>query len=356
MNAITSFLRQRQAEDGLQGLYLPPDLTALLVTPRFMASAHVVYLFLSPRQPAPLFVAKISRLPGESPSLERERSNLERLHALWPEAGPTIPAPIAFERYQDHTILLESALAGPPLDPPAVRRDPERSARAGVTWLTRLARATQQQPPYGWYHQLVEAPLSSFETLVPPTPQWSRLLERTRELAEPLRHIALPLVFEHGDFSHPNLIRLDRDRIGVLDWEVATPAGLPACDLFFFLAYIAFSRHRSRSRGNYVEAFRSAFLAPQAWSGPYVRSYSQALQLPPAALTPLFVLTWARHTAGLLARLPGVSETTTLPPAVLTWLERNRFYTLWQEAVANAPALNRAAGQVAAAPRPDGAG
>jgi hypothetical protein len=355
VKAITSLLRQRQAENGLQGLPVPRDLTALLVTPRFMASAHVVYLFLSPGQPAPLFVAKVGRLPGDNPSLERERSNLEQLHALWPEARPTIPALIAFERCEDHTILLETALAGPPLDPPAVRRDPDGSARAGVEWLTGLARATQQPAPEGSYHRLVEAPLNSFESLVPPTPVWSRLLERTRELAEPLRHMALPLLFEHGDFSHPNLIRLGGDRIGVLDWEVATPAGLPACDLFFFLAYIAFGRYRSRSRGNYLEAFRSAFLAPQAWTGPYVRSYSQALQLPAAALPPLFVLTWARHTAGLLARLPGVSETPTLPPAVLIWLERNRFYTLWQEAVAQAQAFNLAAGR-AAAPRPEGAG
>jgi aminoglycoside phosphotransferase len=341
VKAIRSFLEEKVAGDELAGLELPHPLTALLVTPRFKASAHVVYLLLSKGRPEPRLVAKVSRMPGHSDSLEREWSNLEAFRARWPEGADTAPRAIRFDRYDDHAILLETALVGQAMDPARVRRDPEQCCRSVLTWLTALGNAShQREQPAGWFERLVAEPLDIFEALVPPTGERRQLLERTRELAEPLRNLYLPLPFEHGDLSHPNLLLLEGGRAGVLDWEVAIPSGLPACDLFFFLTYVAFARHRSRARGNYLHAFRSAFFDDRPWTRPYVQEYARALSLPEAALTPLFVLTWARHVTSLLTRLPGVSETPPLPPPVLKWLEANRFYALWQEAVARANGLS----------------
>jgi hypothetical protein len=341
VKAIRSFLEEKGAGNELAGLELPHPLTALLLTPRFKASAHVVYLLLSNDRPEPRLVAKVSRMPGHSASLEREWSNLEAFRARWPEGADTAPRAIRFDRYYDHAILLETALVGQPMDPAAVRRDPEQCCRSLVSWLTALANATlQPQQPAGWFERLVAGPLDIFEALVPPTRERSQLLERTRELAEPLRNLHLPLPFEHGDLSHPNLILLEGGRAGVLDWEVAIPNGLPACDLFFFLTYVAFARHRSRARGNYLHAFQPAFFDDRPWTHPYVQDYARALRLPEAALTPLFVLTWARHVTSLLTRLPDVSKMPPMPPPVLKWLEANRFYALWQEAVARASELS----------------
>lgn len=76
----------------------------------------------------------------------------------------------------------------------------------------------------------------------------------------PLRSMQLPLVFEHGDLSYPNLLLLPTGEPGVLDWELANPDGLPACDLFLFLTYVAFSGITCRRAAPTVRRFKVHFL------------------------------------------------------------------------------------------------
>ena len=122
--------------------------------------------------------------------------------------------------------------------------------------------------------------------------------------------------------------------MGVVDWELAQPRGLPACDLFFFLANAAFALHRSHSTGDYLSAFDAAFFQPQAWGRRWVRAYGEKLGLPYEVLTPLFTLCWARYTDSLLLRTAeatGFPENTRIRTAA--WLRGYRYYALWKYAL-----------------------
>ncbi len=156
------------------------------------------------------------------------------------------------------------------------------------------------------------------------------MLARTRELAEPLTLQVLPRVFEHGDLSSPNVL-IDEGRVGVVDWELANPTGWPAVDVYFFLTYVAFARSDAGSTGKHVEAFADAFFGSPAWARPYVMDYAKALGLSSRSLRPLFLLTWARYVASLVARLQDDKEGAEQDPGeLLEWLTANRYFTLWR--------------------------
>jgi hypothetical protein len=137
-------------------------------------------------------------------------------------------------------------------------------------------------------------------------------------------------VFEHGDLSHPNLLRLHGGGLGVLDWELADPRGLPAQDLFFFLTYVAFARERVRDAADHLRAFDAAFFGARAWARPFVRAYAEALRIPAELLSPLFLLAWLRHLARLVERLAAPTAGGPLAPDTVRWLRENRYYALWR--------------------------
>jgi aminoglycoside phosphotransferase (APT) family kinase protein len=159
------------------------------------------------------------------------------------------------------------------------------------------------------------------------------MLRATRDTAERVRHERLPLVFEHGDLSHPNILLTDVRDVAVLDWESAEPAGLPLCDLVFALTYIAVARRPRWSRQTEVEAFADAFWGRSAWARPYLRRYADGLGVPSAAIDALVLLTWPRYLDGLLARTGGHGDNRD-SAAAARWLQGNRFFALWRHAAA----------------------
>jgi hypothetical protein len=308
-----------------------------------------VFLVLAPGKPEPLLVAKLPRLGGGIPpngaastSVEREVANLQAVQAGRAGGFDSIPRVVAFEEYLGRPILVETALVGKPLDPAAMRRDRARSCAAVTSWLAELPRPARSADGAdgSWFGQLVERPLRHFEHVFPLSVDEQRLLERTWELIAPLREADMPLVFEHGDLSHPNIMLLKDGTPGVVDWELAEPRGLPTYDLFFFLTYAAFASHNARKSGEHLAAFHAAFFGPTAWARPYVATYAGQLRLPPHTLTPLFVLCWARYMTSLLLRLDAAPASGRLARETADWLRANRYYALWRHAVTNACALD----------------
>jgi aminoglycoside phosphotransferase (APT) family kinase protein len=339
MNVVLSFLeanriRLKLAEYGVDG-----PLACVVITPRFRASSHVIFLVSAGERAEPMVVAKVPRLAQATTSIELEVKNLRAVQGLRAEGFASVPRVIAFEHYCGYPILVETALVGRPLDPAAVRRDLHGCCQKVTTWLSDLQPATVADPKQAtdWFDRLVEAPLRYFAERFPASSEETELLDQTRTLVEPLRSLALPSVFEHGDLSHPNLILLKDGQLGVLDWELADPQGLPAYDLFFFLTYAAFALTDARSSGAHLPAFQTAFWGKQPWAAQYITAYAQRLQLPATALKPLFVFSWLRYLTGLLMRLDNAGqEATRLGPETATWLRANRYYSLWQHAVTHA--------------------
>lgn len=342
MNMILSFLEENRQRLELDQYHIPQPLTSVMMTPRFRASSHVVYLIMPKTAVDPVLVAKVPRLSGASTTVTREVRNLRAVQASRPGGFDTIPRVIAFESHKGHEILVETALVGTPMSPEIVRENPDRCCSLMVDWLLEVQRPSLDKVyiETNVCERLVEQPLAYLETALPLNDWESHLIRQTRLLSALLCDADLPLVFEHGDLSHPNIFLLKDGRIGVVDWELADPDGLVGYDLFFFLTYVAFAKANASTPNDYLTAFQNAFFGPDAWTKPYVESYARRFRLGAEELTALFVLCWARYLSNLLLRLednrPSDSQ---VGESTAAWLRSNRYYALWQYTVNNADQL-----------------
>ncbi len=188
------------------------------------------------------------------------------------------------------------------MDRRLVRRDHRRCCDAILAWLVEVQSAARTAPDVEWHARLIELPIQRLALALGPDPADDRLLAETYAAMDLLRRIPLPLVFEHGDLSHPNLLLTPTGGVGVLDLERRTPRSSGLRSLFF-LAYVALARRARWSRKTDLAVFDGAFFGPSAWARPYIHSYATALQLPASTLVPLFLLTWARYLASQVERL-----------------------------------------------------
>ena len=292
MNPVGAYIDAHHDALGLERMGIERRPPCVVLTPRYHRSRHVIVLVLSgPRGEARL-VGKLPRHAGDAQGLAREARNLRVLErVLAPADASSVPRLVAFQYRPPHPLLLETALAGMPLSPAALRRQRRAAVERLVIWLERLATATAARPrDVIWYERLVRAPLSELaERADAPT---AAMVERTLERAEVLRDAGLPLVFEHGDLCHPNLLLTRDGAVGVLDWERAEPAGLPAQDLFFFLSYAAAGGRRRPT------ALREAFRGPRPWAWRVAELYARRLGIDRRLLAPLLAVSCARTVAG----------------------------------------------------------
>lgn len=339
MNLPLAFLTRHHARLGLDGLGIRLPLTSLVLTPRFQASRHVVFLLFASGSPQPVLVAKIPRLLDGHPSLEREAAGLRAVQQLRPEGFDSVPRLIAFETFAGFPLLIETAIAGVPMAPELVRTDLDGCCRLALDWLRELHHASARSRDDAWFTQLVQQPLDRFEALFPLTTDERAMLERTRSAVAPLERGALRFVCEHGDLSHPNILVRPGHNLGVVDWELASADGLPCYDLFVFLTYVAFSRHHAGAGTGtgHVEAFHQAFFTPAAWGTALVHRHADAVGIPRDQLPALFLLTWARYTATLLERVAesGARDGARVDAGTADWLRSNRYFRLWQHTLAH---------------------
>jgi aminoglycoside phosphotransferase len=279
----------------------------------------------------PVLVAKVPRLASDGAALAHEAEILRALQEDGEDEG-AIPQLVAFEAVSGFPLLIETALTGTLLDRAAVRRDPLRSIELGLYWLLRMAKPRGLLDDVAWA-ELIAGPLAAFAASFPLTAEEETLLAGTQTWAERLRGSGLPLVLEHGDLSHPNLIVGRNGRLGVVDWELARLQGLPGHDLFFFLTYVAFARQGADGTEAQVNAFRAAFFGPEAWAAEYLARYAGQVGLDVEQMRALFVLCWARYTGTLWERVTQAEAATGDGSERAAWLRNNRYYRLWQEAL-----------------------
>jgi len=341
MDTVTSFLAAGRERLALDRYGLDDSISCVAVTPRFRASAHVVVLVLAGNDPEPVLVAKLPRLRSGAGSILREAENLRLLHEHGGDVSRLVPQVVACEEYRGWPLLLETALVGRPVDPVMVRRTPDRCCERMVDWLENLGIDGAPGADPDWFDRHANAPLRAFLDTFPVSIDEAKALERMRARLIPLADTPLPTGFEHGDLSHPNIIELAGDSVGVIDWEVADPRGLPLCDLYFFLTYVAFARAGAGTGGGHIKAFHEAFFGRDAWARPYVAAYARRTGVPDEALTPLFLLCWLRCLSRFLVRLTGpVQPGMRVSASVASWLRENRYYELWRHAVEHATELD----------------
>lgn len=338
MNLILNFLTKNWQRLSLQHFGDPARLSCVMMTPRFRASSHVICFVLTADRTEPIFVVKLPRLPGDHSRLDREAANLYAANHHRVENDFSIPHVLAYEDYHQHRLLIETAVPGKTMSPAVVRRQPELCLETTIAWLTNLQLTTMTRRAQGndWLARLIEEPLLQFKKILPQTDEAVRLIDETVAMMQPLRNYDIPLVMSHEDFSPPNILQTENGNIGVVDWELAEPQGLPASDLFFFLTYIAFARNGARKSAEYVKAFQQAFFCSNAWARPYLERYGERLKVSRDILAPVFVATWSRYVAGLIARLQdGADSSRPIDQTTIKWLKTNRYYQLWKYSIEN---------------------
>jgi aminoglycoside phosphotransferase len=333
VSGIVSFLRSHEEQLGLGARGIEEPIPFVLVTPRFRASRHVVVLVLG-RDSQPALVVKIARLADDAAGVDHEADVLRALQGARARAVDTIPQLVLREQWRGHPVLVETALVGRPLAPVDVRRDPERAVTATLAWLDELAALSDaREGADDRFARLLARPLSALGESLGQGDERDAAA-RTLAQLEPLRRRDLAPVAEHGDLSHPNLLLLRDGRVGVVDWELAELRGLPAHDVFVFLAYVAIAHARATTLDAQLRAFRNAFTAPTGWLRPYAATYADERGIERSMLGPLFLACWARVTAGRLERLLGTAAGFPASADLADWLRQDRYYRYWRHALA----------------------
>ena len=296
--ASTSIL-PATAEHGLVSADAPPS--RLLVTPWFEASRHVICMYFDTVSRSMCGVAKLPRRPWDISGICHEGDVLmelgQRTNALAGQAPEVLGLSAGGRPF-----LLETPLHGRIASPEVARADTRLLLEATLDFLRRLPTTGMTTQDELWFARLIEQPLRDVATLVDLKPVPS-LVERTLELLEPLRSVEMPMVLEHGDLGHPNLLITKDARLAAVDWERSEVRGLPAHDLFFLLQYVSESKHATFERDGQRRAFDEAFAGVDAWATPWIRRYRASMGLEHRLMAPLLLATWARSSAGLLVRL-----------------------------------------------------
>ena len=335
MNLIEQVLLDRFDELGLAALGFGRQLQTTLLTPRFPTSRHVVALVFSGGDLRPRAVAKMPRRPLDDSGVRTEARVLGLLESL--AAGPVrgVPAVLGTVDVDGRTMLVETAVHGPALDPAQVLRNPDRSVTAGVRFLSELPVIRGAEDNLDWYARALTQPLADLAHLAPDNGEIESLCARTHAVLKPLRDVPLPGVVEHGDMSHPNLfLNEDGSSLLVIDWERATVDGLPGHDLVFFLQFVSQCRHGAVTRPAQLAAFDDAFVGPAGWARPVLAGHLVERGVSPELSGLLVVAGWARTAASLVSRLgagnpTGGSEATALAEA----LTSDRDVALWRHAL-----------------------
>lgn len=305
----------------------------LLLTPSFRASRHVVALVPSQDGRRPEIVAKIARIADSGRVTDREAAVLRAVAAAPPLVRDSAPRCLAVGRPWGLATLVESGVVGAPLDPAAVRRDPDGAIALVVPWLAALATDRAVARPIAErLDRLVDGPLRAYERAAPPDDAERRRIERTLTLVERLRGSALPVVIEHGDVSHPNLLVGGDGRLLAVDWELGDPDGLPGHDLTGFLGYIAIARAAAGRPADQARTVRALHLGDAPWAEAAARTYAQAVHVAADLLPALTVLSWARRVVGLADRLhDGIP--TSIDAGTGAWIRAHRFSAAWAAAI-----------------------
>ena len=338
MNALLELLRDHVRQSDLPSGAVIDNLSCVFLTPRFRTSSHIIIFVLDEKNRTPVLLAKVPRLPGDDGQLQRETRNLRAAQESRDGGFRSIPRVIAFEEYGGHRFLVESIVPGRPIRPDAIRLRPEDTIQKTIDWLFEFQSASvaDAKPLATVFSGRVAEQLAVLDRFLPESGEERDALETTRDEIEILASSGLCTVFEHGDFSPPNIL-VDRDgNIGIVDWELAEPQGIPLTDVLFFLTSAAFARARAGYGQRRVLAFQNAFYGSDPWACKFVRRFCDRFEIDTELVRSLMVLCWARYAANILARLhadltPGSEEYR----ETLSWFKRNPYCAIWRYASQN---------------------
>jgi hypothetical protein len=236
----------------------------------------VILFGFNPGQAEPSLVAKVPRMPQNSPPLEVEYKSLSQLWSLLgPRAGSYLPRPVALLNLQGQPVLVITHISGDSLVRAASR--PFWSQQGPALQLAKEAGCVLRE-----LNDLASLPVDPAERLGANFEQraagFSDLFSLSREEESALAQVvqqagavagnARRKVLVQGDFWHGNLIRRSSDRrLIFVDWQFAHWSLDVSPDVYLFplaaaLTGAAYGSTAERARGaaQLLDKWRAGFL------------------------------------------------------------------------------------------------
>jgi hypothetical protein len=266
---------------------------------RHDAPVATVLRFAS-RSRQPDLAVKVALDERGAARLRAERAALGSLGAAAAAAGAAVPQ---LRPATDRALLAAGALAGRPAAA-LLARSPERLddvLRAVGDWLLAWNRATAATAPAtaAVLERRLLRPAARVAAAKPATAPYA---EAMRRLAARLNGAPLVSVPVHDDLTMSNVL-LDGGRLGIVDWEAASPEGLPLLDLWYALAdALARSRRVGHVRALEMLTTEGGPDAPPAALAALPAAHAAALGLSADQALLGFHACWLGHAADELSR------------------------------------------------------
>jgi hypothetical protein len=284
---------------GPHGVRLPPldgSPTWNVVAPGMRSINKVVAAVGVDDEPEPVLVLKFPRTEAAESALAREAANLRAIEDAAGGGIAGIPR-LLFESRKGNRLraVAETALQGVPIYRELDRTRHSELTRKATDWLIALSRLDPPAPTRPETPSEIVAEIGALTTT-----------HVQRELADASRAVLAPAngvrrVFEQRDFSPWNVHLGGDGRLVVYDWESAEPAGFPALDLVYFLAYTNFFLAGAMRSGRYTQAYRGVF-APDGVGTSCLERYCAAVGVERDAIPALRLLTWLIHARSAMRR------------------------------------------------------
>jgi len=261
--------------------------------------------------PEPQAVIKVARTPWADIRVDSEHQALGLLHRFAQHPTIQVPRPLGRIELAGRAIAAESPVPGRPLTAYLDQhpRDAGKLASrwtAWVDWLANLHVRSSRPATPAELNDLLFHPLDTLQAELTLEPGEVQAIQRIRRSATDLvdRH-PLRLVLAHNDLGPSNVFVSDAGTpVAVVDWESAG-FGLPATDLFYFLARFsdAVANGAKPAPGwDYDCLFLTPRVGvPSVKEGPtrlaqdWIKRYRSRLGLSPEWLPILFVAGWVMH-------------------------------------------------------------
>lgn len=250
------------------------DVRTAVLTSGVDDGSRVVMLPFRPGERSPALVIKASRLPAFNGHTEREQATLRQLRdRLDADLRPTLPEPLGLVEYENLSVGLESAAAGPSLAVTSgawrgsVRRAIE-DLEAATRWLAAFHRRVSDTNAWTteWAAD-TEARFARYRDLLRADEAEAALLELAGRRAWELVGRSMPVVWLHNDFGPWNVHRAG-NHVTVIDWEYggaeeSERTGPGLCDLLYFLATWGLRVWQARTPARELECFRRLHVEPE---------------------------------------------------------------------------------------------
>ena len=248
------------------------------------------------------YIMRIARSPI---ACARAARNFDALESLYGSTLPgaltdRVPRGLLRGAYAGYEYFVEQCLDGRagPLPAGAGSRAAGWPAEA-VEYIGALHRATAQPAVMDGsaMDRLVLGPIARLAKACR-SPAAARVLQRVAtECDAALRSRTVPLVRTHGDYTESNCLFDAHGRLlGVVDWEVSEPSGLPLLDLLQLMPVEG--ENGQTRRWLRFEAWVDLWQQPERLSdAPIFGRYIADLRLPPETLGGLVLMQWVIHVA-----------------------------------------------------------